>query len=130
MLPGAIQRRFAAYSVEFVTVIELPDERSVCPVCGFINDFLWYRPGDVFHDRGDEVIFWLADTYFICADCRTEFGNTDIPALTRGETRQQAWHQLRMAWLQEVDWAPESVKQLGNLGFATEEVLSWRQDLD
>ena len=91
------------------------DNKSVCPVCGFLfsGDLPWSMVRSVDESTRKEYgDAFGAASFDICPCCNTQYGLDDQFAMDGNPTMPQIWGGLRSKWLDKTGWTEEALRQL------------------
>jgi RNA polymerase subunit RPABC4/transcription elongation factor Spt4 len=102
---------------ECVEIVVTDDDKFICPVCGFIAQYMYSMGCD------RNILEVLDSDCEICPSCKTNYGIADAPSKAQnlGDSISKRWEWLRLEWLRKISWSTESLKQLrDNLGVQIE----------
>jgi hypothetical protein len=105
---------------EQIEIRETSDGRFYCPVCGFLLSGSEPPYSPPVTKEGVAVGDYAGPSFNICPCCDTHFGNDDY--VEAGSVLKR-WSELRIDWLNRVDWTSDALKQLrDNLDIDTDKL--------
>jgi hypothetical protein len=95
----------------------------LCPVCSHELESAEY-----------DLVQTLFGGTYICPECRTQLGATDVPNLNVVGTKYDqldAWADLRLKWLIKIGWKQSMLDRLqSTLGIDTKQLRDWYDSPD
>jgi hypothetical protein len=113
---------------EIIKIKHCKDERSICPICGFITPHPWGPAWTITIETGEDGMHLGTPSWDICPSCNTQYGEDDAPDTLIDDTNTkitEKWCSLRIEWflkMRKDGKVDDAIKQLKNIDISYDDI--------